>query len=36
MEIQLERNPHTVLSGISDFSENRRSDGRAGLVEQLK
>ena len=36
MEIQPERNLHTVLSGISDFSENQRSDGRTGPVEQLK
>jgi hypothetical protein len=35
-EIQPERNPHTVLSGISDFSKNRRIDGRAGLLERLK
>jgi hypothetical protein len=35
-EIRPESNPHTVLFGISDFSKNRRIDGRAGLVERLK
>jgi hypothetical protein len=35
-EIQPERNPHTVLSGISDFSKNRRIDDRVALVQRLK